>query len=105
MNELLDLKDLKKNSDEYEAFKYFNKVIRNKYEPDAESRARIDEAVRIARKHNYCYLNEDGDFSVDCDGNPVYKEISMNDSMRYALGLIKLTDKEKAKFRIDFYGA
>lgn len=107
MNELLDLKEMKKNSEEYEAFVYFNDVVkkRKKNEPCAESRARIDEALRIARKHNYCYLNEDGDFDVDCDGNPVYEEISLNSSMRYAYGLIQLTKKEKEEFVVAFFGA
>lgn len=107
MIELLDLKELNKKSEEYQALLVANRAIRKheKKKPCYESQCKIDEAIRIARRHNYFYLNEDGDFDVDIDGNEVTHEITPVESMKYAFSVISLTDDEKAEFRKSFLGA
>lgn len=104
MIELLDLKELNKKSEEYQALLVANRAIRKhqKNKPSYESQCRIDEAVRIARRHNYFYLNEDGDFDVDVDGNEVTKEITPFESMMHAFSIIKLSPEEKIEFRRSF---
>ncbi|RMV76442.1 hypothetical protein ALP05_00673 [Pseudomonas caricapapayae] len=107
MSELFDLKELDKKSEVYQALMAGNKAIRKheKRKPCYESQCKIDEAVRIARRHNTFYLNEDGDFDVDVDGNVVTEEITPIESMLYVFGLMVLTDDEKREFRKSFLGA
>ncbi|MEQ4191899.1 hypothetical protein ABNM11_24955 [Pseudomonas syringae] len=107
MSEFIDLKDLNKKSEIYDAFVYFNSVIRTHEEnnPGKKSWDRINEALSIARKHNIHYLNEDGEFQVGSDGKPLTKEPSLVDSMRHAFGIVQLTVEEKVKFRNEFLGA
>lgn len=112
MIEFIDVADLNKKSEEYQSLALLNYVVekRKKNEPSPESKARTDEAVRLAKAHFLYYINEDGDYDKDLEGNPIFEEPTKHKSMMYAFRTleasgIKLTDVEKKEFRGQFFGA